>query len=99
MNIITRQTLKTVGDWTLQRRDFEGGEYDYIVRAKGKPAVNLFVNDRYNSEIRRTVSKVEYSANTYPMNLEEAAFFVEHAQQALVAATEFQQAIDAAEVN
>lgn len=97
--IIARQTLKTVGDWTLQRRDFEDDVHDYIIEANGKPAVNLFVSERPDFKTDRTVYTVEYTANSFPLNLEEAAAFVTHAQRALVAATEFQQAIDAAEVN
>lgn len=96
MSTTSRKDVKTVGVWTLQRREFDN-DHDYIVRANGKPSVNLYVNDRYNSEIRRTMFKVEYSANTFPMNLEEASDFVAHAQYALVAATEFQQAIDSVE--
>lgn len=99
MSTISRQTLKTIGDWTLQRRGFSNDEYDYIIRANGKPAVNLFVNERPDFETKRLVHVVEYTANSLPMNLKEATVFVEHSQQALVAATEFQRLIDEAESN
>lgn len=99
MSSISRQTLKTIGVWTLRRREFENNDHDYIIVADGKPAVNLFVNDRPDFKAERTVYTIEYYANSRQMDLEEAANFVAQAQYALVAATEFQQAIDAAENN
>ena len=99
MSTTSRKDIKTVGIWTLQRREFGNDEYDYVINAEGKSAVNLFFNDRYNSKIRCMEFKVDYSANTVPMDLEEAADFVSHAQYALVAATEFQRSIDSADNN
>lgn len=99
MSTTSRQTIKTVGIWALQRREYSNNEHDYIIVADGKPAVNLFVNDRPDFEAERTVYTVEYSANSRSMDLEGAAEFVAQAQYALVAATEFQQAIDSAENN
>ena len=97
MSTISRETVKTSGVWTLQRRDFGNGEYDYLIIADGKMAVNLYVSDLPDFKADRMVYTVEYSPYSRTMDLEEAAQFVEQAQQALVAATEFQQAIDEAE--
>ena len=95
----TRKDIKTVGAWTLQRREYSSGNYDYIISSDSKTAVNLYVNDRPDFQADRMVYTVEYSPYSRIMDLEEAAEFVAHAQQALVAATEFQQEIDAAENN
>ena len=95
--IITRHTLKTIGIWTLQRREFGTGDHDYVIKTDGKKVVDLFVNDLYDSKTERTVYTVEYSHFSRSMTLEETKEFIEHAQQALNAATAFQQEIDAAE--
>ena len=95
----TRQDLKTVGVWTLQRREFGNGEYDYRIATSTRPVVELHVNDRPDFKTNRMVYTVEYSPRSSVMDLEEAAEFVAQAEYALVAATEFQQAIDAAEGN
>ena len=95
----TYQDLKTVGVWTLRRREFGNGEYDYKIVTSTRPVVELYVNDRLDSKTNRMAYTVEYSPRSRVMDLEEAAEFVAQAEYALVAATEFQQAIDAAESN
>lgn len=99
MSTTSRKDIKTVGIWTLQRRELGDGEYTYTINAESKSAVDLYINDRMDFKTDRTVYEVEYSVNSSPMDLEEAADFVSHAQYALVAATEFQRAIDSADNN
>ena len=99
MSTTSRKDIKTVGIWTLQRRELGDGEYTYTINAESKSAVNLYINDMMDFGSERMTYTVEYSANSRPMDLEEAADFVAHAQYALVAATEFQRAIDSADNN
>ena len=96
---INRKDMKTFGPWTLQRREYNGGNYDYIIQSYGKRAVHLYVNDRPDFKADRMVYTVEFSPSSSLMDLEEAADFVTEAQQALTAANVFQQAIDSAESN
>ena len=95
----THQDLKTVGVWTLRRREFGDGEYAYTIATSTRPAVELYVNDRPDFKTNRMVYTVEYSPRSSVMDLEEAAEFVAQAQYAMVAATEFQRVIDTAEGN
>lgn len=95
---VTCETLKSIGIWTLQRRNFEDGCYDYHIKApyEGK-SVDLFVNERTDHKTGRTAFEVEYSHFSKHTDLTEAALFIAQANVAVAAGLEFQEAIDSYE--
>lgn len=95
---IKRTNIKTIGIWTLQRREFEEGEYDYFIKSENSSrSIDLFVNERKDYKTGRTAFTLEYSHFSKQMTLEEAAWFVEQAKQTLEVAREFQDEIDSYE--
>lgn len=100
MNTITRKNIETVGIWTLQRLEFEGGGHEYVIQSSDrKRKVDLFVNERPDFKNERSTYTVEYSHFSKLMDLDETAEFIELAKQALIAGHSFQMAIDKAENN
>ena len=99
MIITSRKDIKTIGIWTLQRREFGNGQYDYdyVIKSEVESAVRFHIKTRADFDAGRVVFTVKCSVNSHPMDLEEAAEFIEYLQEALVVASEFQQAIDSAE--
>ena len=95
----TRENIKTVGTWTLQRWNLSTGDHTYVIDTEGHPAAHLYVHSLPDFENDRMVHTVAFSPVTRTMNLEEAAEYVEQARQALDAATKLQQALDSAEGN
>lgn len=97
----SRKDIKTIGIWTLQRREFGNGEYDYdyIIESEVESAVKFHIKTRADFDAGRVVGTVKYSVNSHPMDLEEAAEFIDYVQQVLVVADEFQKAIDSDEEN
>ena len=94
---VTRETVKTVGIWTLERRDFDQDGHDYVIKADRKTAITLFVNERTDAKTNRAVYSIEYSQSSISMDLDEAAEFMDEVQRALYAASVFQRTIDSYE--
>lgn len=96
---VTRETLKSIGIWTLQRRNFEDGCYDYHIKASNLKnlSVDLFVNERTDHKTGRTAFEVEYSHFSKHTDLTEAALFIEQANVAVAAGLEFQEEINSRE--
>lgn len=95
----SRETIKTVGIWTLQRRNFGQDGHDYVITAENKTPITLFVDEHTDSKTGHTAYSIEYSQSSVSMDLDEAAEFMDDVQRALYAASVFQRTIDAAENN
>ena len=94
MNTPSRQALKIVSIWTLQRRDFGKDGHDYVIIADRKTPITLFVDERTDAKTGRTVYSIEYSQASIAMDLEEAQEFLFQAKRALYAAGVFQREIN-----
>jgi hypothetical protein len=97
-NTTTRKDIKTIDTWTLRRLEHPNGDHTYTIITDSQAPAHLFASGLPNFD-GRMVWTVKCSPVTWTMTLEETAEFVEQTQQALVVATEFQQAIDEAENN
>ena len=96
---MNRTDIATIAHWTLQRREFESGGYDYTIqRNERRLLIDLYVTVRPDFQTKRIDYEVTVTPSSRQLDLNEAVEFAALAQGAVIAARSFQHMIEAAEV-
>lgn len=96
---MNRTDIATIAHWTLQRREFKSGGYDYAIQADDhRLLVSLFVTVRPDFQAKRVDYEVTVSPSSRQLDLNEAVEFAALVQESVIAARSFQHMIEAAEV-